>query len=308
MKKVISVFLAVLMAMNFACLAVNAEEVECEHEFGKWIISQDETCAEPGIKYRQCSLCGAVETGLVPALGHSYGEKTVVEPTCASEGYTSSVCANCSNVKKENFVAKLSHTYSEWVVEKEATCEEDGLKTRSCSACNMAAEGHTQAETIPALDHDMKAGEVVAPGYTDGGYTVYDCTRCDKTEKRDFTPVLKGRVESVDLGEKIVVNYEQVAKIDPQVRFAENKEVNYTTVFKSGAENVATVDENGNVIGKGMGKTTITCTVTDEYGNVATGEVEVQVKFTIANWFTLIGQVLKAAFDIVIKGLFGSLM
>ena len=305
MKKILSVFLAVLMAMNIICFSASAEEIECEHEYGKWTISKDETCAEPGIKYRKCGLCDAFETGLVPAIGHSYGEKTVVAPTCAAEGYTSSVCATCGAEKKEDFVAKLSHTYGEWVVEKDATCTEDGLKSRVCAKCNIAAEGHMQAETIPALDHDMKAGEVVAPNYTDGGYTVYDCTRCDKTEKRDFTPVLKGKVESVDIGDKIEVQFQQVAEIKPDVKFGGNKEVNYTYTFRSAAENVATVDENGNVIGKGMGTTKIICTVTDEYGNIVEDSVEVKVNFSISDWFTLIGQLLKAAFEIVILGLFG---
>ena len=57
MKKLISVVLAVMMTLSVASVAVSAEEAEitCEHEYGKWIISQDETCTEDGIKYRVCN-------------------------------------------------------------------------------------------------------------------------------------------------------------------------------------------------------------------------------------------------------------
>lgn len=308
MTKVLSVFLALVMMVGMFTIGVNAEEnneAECVHAFGKWIISQDETCAVPGIKYRACENCGFIETGLVPALGHTYGEETVVEPTCASEGYTFSVCVNCGDVKKENTVAKLSHVYGEWVVTTEATCTTDGLKEKVCLNCAETTEGHKLTEVIPATGHDMQVETVVDPTYEEEGYTIYKCTACGITDKRDVTPVLAGRVLSVDLGEAIVINYEQAKELVPDVEMGGN--VGYSITYSSSAENVATVDENGVVTGKGMGKAVITCTVTDAYGNTVSGTVNVQVKFTMANWFTIIRQVLQAAIDIVIGGLLGSL-
>ena len=59
----------------------------------------------------------------------------------------------------------------------DATCTK--LATCSC--------GKTQGELAP---HNMVAGEVVAPTYTAGGYTVYTCSGCGATENRDVTDKL----------------------------------------------------------------------------------------------------------------------
>lgn len=278
------------------------------HTYGSWIITKDETCAEDGVKYRECSVCdssvsGHIEIGFVKAIGHDWDDGVVTEATCGQKGSTVYTCRNCGAQEIKDEKPALAHTYGEWVVVTEPTCTESGLKERTCSLCTETAEGHTQSEVISATGHDMQAKTVVPPEYKVQGYTIYECSKCGITENRDFTPALKGRVHSVELGEKIVVNYEEVAELNPVIDVDED--VAYSYSFKSDAENVATVDEDGNIIGKGMGKTVITCTVVDEYGNTETDTVEVQVKFTMANWMTIIRQVLQAAIDIVIGGLFG---
>lgn len=306
-KKIISVILAVMMTLSVASVAVNAEEAEitCEHEYGKWIISQDETCTEDGIKYRECTKCdssvkGHIETGFVKAVGHAFGEGVVTAPTCAGEGYTSYTCANCGEVKKDNKVPALQHTYGEWKETLAPTCTEAGSKEKSCSVCPETAEGHILTEAIPALGHSY-VSEVIAPSYESGGYTLHTCSVCGESFKDTFTNKLDGRVEAVELGEKLVIKYGEIGQLTADVTMGGN--VTYTVAYASAAENVATVDENGNVTGKGMGNTVITCTVTDQYGNVVTDTVDVQVKFSLANWFQLLRQVLQAAIDIVIGGL-----
>ncbi len=302
MKKVLSAFLAVIMMLSIASVSVNAEEaeVECSHEFGKWIISQDETCSEDGIKYRECALCNKVETGFVKATGHAFGEGVVTAPTCGSKGYTTYTCSKCGATSTDNEVPSLEHTYGEWAVTQEPTCIAEGTKQKTCTVCDENAEGHVLTEAIPALGHDYQT-TVVAPSYTEGGYTLHQCSRCDANIKENLTDMLTGRVLSVELGEKVVVKYGEVASLTPAVEVGGT--VTYTCAYTTDAENVATVDENGVITGKGMGKTVITCTVTDEYGNAVTDTVDVQVKFSIANWFDILRQVLKAAIDIVIGGL-----
>ena len=68
---------------------------------------------------------------------------------------------------------ELPHVHS-W---SEATCTE-------LSKCEC---GETQGELAP---HNMVAGEVVAPTYSAGGYTVYTCSGCGATENRDATDKL----------------------------------------------------------------------------------------------------------------------
>ncbi len=307
MKKIISVILAVMMMLSVTSVAANAEDAEitCEHEYGKWIISQDETCEENGIKYRECTKCdasvkGHIETGFVKATGHAFGEGVVTEPTCGSVGYTTYTCANCDGTKQDNEVPALQHTYGDWTETLAPTCTEPGSKQRVCANCTETAEGHIETEAIPAKGHSYKE-TVVEPSYTEGGYTLYECENCDNHYKDNFTDMLDGKVEAVELGEKVVIKYNEIASLSPVV--TEFGDVDYTVTYSSAAENVATVDENGNILGKGMGKTTITCTVTDQYGNIVTDTVDVQVKFSMANWMQILRQVLQAAIDIVIGGL-----
>jgi len=307
MKKILSVILAVMMTLSMASVAVSAEEAEitCEHEYGKWIISQDETCTEDGIKYRECTKCdssvkGHIETGFVKALGHSFGEGVVTEPTCGGVGYTSYTCENCGEVKTDNEVPALQHTYGEWTETLAPTCTEAGLKEKVCSVCHDTAEGHVLTEELPALGHAYET-EVIAPTYEKGGHTLHTCSVCGDNYKDSFTAALDGRVEAVELGEKLVIKYGEIGQLSPVVTMGGT--VTYTVAYASAAENVATVDENGNVTGKGMGNTVITCTVTDQYGNVVTDTVDVQVKFSLANWFQILRQVIQAAIDIVIGGL-----
>ena len=309
MKKVLSVILAVMMTLSVFAVAVSAEEAEevtCEHEYGKWIISQDETCTEDGIKYRECTKCdssvkGHIETGFVKATGHEFDEGVVTAPTCANKGYTTYTCTKCYGTEIKDETTALEHTWGEWTQTLAPTCIAEGTEAKTCSVC-----GGTEEKAIPALGHDYVA-TVVEPDYENDGYTVYDCSRCDAnyTETNEGSK-LKGRVLSVELGEKIVLNYGIVAEVKPVVEIG--GDVEYTYTFKSSAENVATVDENGNITGKGMGKAVITCTVEDQYGNIVTDTVDVQVKFSIGNWFQIIREVLKAMINYAVAGLdFGAI-
>ena len=57
------------------------------------------------------------------------------------------------------------HTFGEWVVTTAPTCTQDGLETRTCSAC-----GEVETRVIPAAGHDYKDGKCTVCGATDPGY------------------------------------------------------------------------------------------------------------------------------------------
>ena len=278
------------------------------HDFDKWTISKNETCTEQGIKYRKCKACDAIETDTVNAIGHDFGEGVVTEPTCGQIGCTTYTCKNCGLEELKDIKPALEHVYGEWTVVTEATCTTDGEKVKVCANCAENAVGHKLTEVIPATGHDMKVKEVVAPTDDNGGYTVYECAVCGYTEIGDEVPALPGRIVSVDLGEDIVLGYNKIAELKPEYVFTKNDGVEKKSIeYKSANEKVATVDENGVIVGKGMGETTITCTVTDTNGNTVTDEIAIQVKFSFADWLTVIAGVIKAAFEIVIVGLFGGI-
>ena len=57
------------------------------------------------------------------------------------------------------------HTFGEWVVTTAPTCTQDGLETRTCSAC-----GEVETRVIPAAGHDYKDGKCTVCGEIDPNY------------------------------------------------------------------------------------------------------------------------------------------
>lgn len=64
---------------------------------------------------------------------HSYTEK-IIEPTCTEYGYTLFECA-CGDSYTNNYINPLGHNETDWIIETNATCTEDGLKYKKCTVC-----------------------------------------------------------------------------------------------------------------------------------------------------------------------------
>ena len=58
-----------------------------------------------------------------------------------------------------------THTYGDWVVRREATCEQDGEQYRECSC------GETETEVIPATEHSFRNGKCDYCGEKNPTYT-----------------------------------------------------------------------------------------------------------------------------------------
>ena len=58
-----------------------------EHTFGKWIVTTQPTCTEPGEKTRTCTGCGEVETMVIDATGHHYKDGKCTDCGAADPGY-----------------------------------------------------------------------------------------------------------------------------------------------------------------------------------------------------------------------------
>ena len=70
------------------------------HTFGEWKVMSEATCTENGIRYRSCTDadCGYYDTEEVPALGHSFEEKSI-EPTDTETGMRYQECTRCHRVE-----------------------------------------------------------------------------------------------------------------------------------------------------------------------------------------------------------------
>ncbi|MBQ1966491.1 MAG: hypothetical protein II356_00795, partial [Clostridia bacterium] len=120
---------------------------------------------------------------VIPALGHDMeGAVVSKEPTCSDEGLMTDKCKRCSRTVTETIPA-LGHDLDIAVIP--ATCTEGGFTKSTCKRCNYVEEYNN----IPALGHDKKITNAIAPTCVYEGYHLYTCARCG-IEDRETLPAL----------------------------------------------------------------------------------------------------------------------
>ena len=87
-------------------------------------------------------------------------------------------------------IEKHIHDWSEWTVETEPTCVDEGKKTRVCNTCTKQEE----AVISPTGKHTYSK-QVVLPTYDEQGYTIYTCEVCNYSYKGDITDKLERPAE-----------------------------------------------------------------------------------------------------------------
>jgi len=109
---------------------------------------------------------------------HSYGEWTITkQPTCEEKGQKEQVCS-CGD-KKTQAIDALGHDWDEGRVTKQATCSQPGEKLFTCKREGC---GKTKTEVIKA-DHVWGEKETVVAPAEDKGNASYDkslCTVCNE--------------------------------------------------------------------------------------------------------------------------------
>ena len=159
-----------------AVIVAQEEIPALDHKWGEWEVTTPATCTANGEKSRTCGRCDAVDTKEIAAAGHTIVTDEEVPATCTEKGKTEgkhcSVC-NAVIVAQEEIPA-LDHEWGEWVVNKPATCTEDGQKCRMCDRCDLI-----ETETLPMAEHTLVKDKAVAatctkPGKTEGSH----CAEC----------------------------------------------------------------------------------------------------------------------------------
>ena len=118
-------------AEKYSALVINTAH-HCT--WSEWVVTTEPTCTAEGEQTRACVGCGATEVRPVDMIDHVY-VATVVEPTCTDEGYTVHTCTACGGSYKDSYVDALGHTFGEWTVVKEATDTENGMMQTVCTVC-----------------------------------------------------------------------------------------------------------------------------------------------------------------------------
>ena len=133
------------------CLITSCNK-ECKHQSTDWIIDKQATCTENGSKHKECTKCHEkLDTEVIEALGHDLVHHEKEDPTCTKNGHKAyDTCKRCDYTTYEELPA-TGHIESEWIIDKQATCTENGSKHKECTVCHEKLV----TEVIEALGHDL---------------------------------------------------------------------------------------------------------------------------------------------------------
>lgn len=163
---------------------------EHTHSYSDWVVLTESGCTNSGSRIRVCA-CGANETEIVDAKGHTPGEWQVsTPPTCTQDGVRTLNCSVCGELLESATEIMVGHSYGEWEVSKAATCTEDGQEVSTCSTCK-----DRKTQPIAAVGH--KPGEwvtVSAPSCTASGTKAKTCSVCNTKTETENIPA-KGHTE-----------------------------------------------------------------------------------------------------------------
>ncbi len=143
------------------------------------------TCKEAGYSRMYCETCTTeLSKEAIPALGHLYGEGTVTNATCNSEGKIEYTCTreNCG-AKHETVIATNSNAHQYVTVVTDSTCTVPGKVVTKCDLCTDEIE----VETLPLIEHTWNDGEIKEGDNatcTADGKKTFTCKVCtaEKTE------------------------------------------------------------------------------------------------------------------------------
>lgn len=150
------------------------------HEWGDWTVVKEATCNAEGRRQRVCPVCSTTQVEMIPAVEHIYNA-VVTPPTCTEKGYTTHTCErNCGNSYIDTYVDALGHEWEDvGEPEKEAGCISAGSQYQECAVC-----GSSRIATVPALGHDWQNEVIIKDATCDSdGFMNATCGRCNTTQE-----------------------------------------------------------------------------------------------------------------------------
>ena len=165
-----------------------------EHTYDEGVVVPA-TCTKNGYTKYTCTKCGhSYIASYTPMTDHNYSGAFVViiEPTCHSTGSKVQKCIYCGDINPDSAdhnytnIPRLNHNYGEWEIIQDATCDQNGLRQRTCQneGCPEGYDGHVQKEIISKIGHNYGDWTVTKPANcTETGIKERTCDRCKYTEK-----------------------------------------------------------------------------------------------------------------------------
>lgn len=152
---------------------------EHEHSFNKWSVTKQPGCVDPGVQSRECEECGYVETGELPAVGHTTVRDPYVKATCTNDGLTEgSHCGVCGEtLQAQEAIPAFGHMpLKDYPVEP--TCTAEGLTEGShCALCGVTI---VKQEPVAPTGHKYDNVTIVIPADCQNpGTKKYSCIWCD---------------------------------------------------------------------------------------------------------------------------------
>ena len=240
------------------------------HSWNEGTITKAATCTVSGEKTYTCAKCSKTRTEEIAKIDHTIVVDQAIEPTCTQSGKTEgSHCSVCGAViKAQEVIPATGHKY-EVVIDKSATCNNNGSKYEECTICH----DKKTAVSIPATgQHTYGAWKnVKAATACVNGKREHRCTVCGVTESQSI-PKLKATVKLSSTKKTIKRNKSYTLKITKLAKGDAVKSV------KSSKKSVATVKKvktnQYKITGKKKGKATITVVL--KSGKKATCKITVK--------------------------------
>ena len=80
---------------------------------------------------------------------HTFGEwDTVKQATCKEEGKRTRTCSTCSEVEEETIPKNEDHSSSNWIIDVQATCKSEGEKHKECTVCKQVIESEKIEKSV----------------------------------------------------------------------------------------------------------------------------------------------------------------
>ena len=257
--------------------SLNRAKIHFNHTHSYNIETIEATCEDAGLEIAVCECGDILYSKPIERLGHSF-KFVSVKPTCTEVGYE---CNECEHCQQRNSYVEIPMVPHDLVHSKTpSTCTSRGKECECCTNCGAEFD----IVYYPSEEHEWGEWTIeTEPTNVADGWEKQKCLNCESYIARNI-PML-GEIESVYVND-IGLNYKEFSMIVPTVDIDER--VSYSVTYSSSDPSVATVDENGNIYGAGKGNATITCTVTDEFGNVVSDTCDVEVNYTFGQWLIVI--------------------